>query len=168
VTDRQGLRPTGARRPGFTLLELVIVVVILAVVGAIAVPRVGESVVRSKRRAFAADLHVYTSACQQFRIERGDYPADGGSGELPDGLADYIEPHKWLDGTPLGGVWDTEKAESGITFAVGVHFYSRTGAANARGSRDMAELDAEIDDGGLKTGKFRNIRSDGYYWVVEE
>lgn len=64
-------------RRGFSLVELVIVVVIIGLIGAIAIPRLGSAAQRSKAAALQADVAVLSTAIEHFVAEHnGLYPSD--------------------------------------------------------------------------------------------
>lgn len=62
-------------RSGFTLVELLIVIVILAVLAAIAIPRFMNSGQRSKDASLKSDLKLVRNAVQIFQADTGAYPA---------------------------------------------------------------------------------------------
>ncbi len=62
-------------RSAFTLVELLIVIVILAVLAAIAIPRFMNSGQRSKDASLKSDLQLVRNAVQLFQIDNGAYPA---------------------------------------------------------------------------------------------
>jgi type II secretion system protein G len=62
-------------RKGFTLVELLIVIIIIAVLAAIAIPKFANSSQRSKEAALKADLRMYRNAIDLFRTDTGAYPA---------------------------------------------------------------------------------------------
>ena len=60
---------------GFTLVELLIVIIIIAVLAAIAIPKFANSSQRSKEAALHADLKLYRNAIELFKADTGAYPA---------------------------------------------------------------------------------------------
>ena len=68
-------------------------------------------------------------------------------------------------GTPIGGVWDTEYNDSGITSALGVHFNN---ADDARDDTFMTTIDNIFDDGDLNAGMFQKLADNRYYFIIEE
>jgi prepilin-type N-terminal cleavage/methylation domain-containing protein len=71
------MAPPSRLRPGFSLIELVIVVVIIGVIGAIAVPRTSSCAERSAESSLTADLSTLRRAIERYRAEHGgDHPTD--------------------------------------------------------------------------------------------
>lgn len=69
------IRSEQLRRKGFTLVELLIVIIIIAVLAAIAIPKFMNSSTRSKESALKADLKLYRNAVELFKNDTGAYPA---------------------------------------------------------------------------------------------
>jgi type II secretion system protein G len=59
----------------FTLVELLIVIIIIAVLAAIAIPKFANSSQRSKDAALHADLKLYRNAIELYKADTGAYPA---------------------------------------------------------------------------------------------
>ena len=158
-------RPTRRepRRTGYSLLEILLAITIIAVIASVATRRYGGHLRRSEQARFIADVQVYLQAAQMYHMDTGDYLEDSSSGAFPNGWDEYADKNKWEAGTPLGGVWDFEK-DSWVTSGFGVHFYKKPGR---KGDAYMREIDAAIDDGNLSTGSFRKLASDRYYYVLE-
>ena len=142
---------------GFTLVELLIVVMTLAILAAIVVPSFGDVPKETKQTAFINDLAVIVTACQLYHAKNGYYPDDASSGELPPGMDSWVRPNTWTRATPVGGVWDTEVS------AVGVHYTGDNGPD--LGDAYFTEIDAFFDDGSLATGAFQKIEAGRYYFV---
>ena len=63
------------RRAGFTLVELLVVIVVLAVLAAIVLPRFVGTSTRSREAALRADLKLLRNAITSFQNDTGAYPA---------------------------------------------------------------------------------------------
>ena len=64
-------------RNAFTLIELLIVVAIIAILAAIAVPNFLEAQVRSKVSRCKADMRSITTALESYAVDNNHYPPDG-------------------------------------------------------------------------------------------
>ena len=64
------------RRRGFTLMELLIVIIVIAVLAAIALPRFINSGLRSKEASLKSNLKIYRNAVQLFLNDTGAYPTN--------------------------------------------------------------------------------------------
>lgn len=70
-----GSRAWWAMRRGFTLIELIIVMAIVALLLTLAVPRYFHSIERSKEAVLRANLATTREALDKFRGDTGKFPA---------------------------------------------------------------------------------------------
>ena len=160
------LMNTCFRKPldrAFTLVEILIVVVILGILAAIVVPQFAGASQQARIGAFVTSLKTYADASEYYNARVGQYPVDGSSGQVPAGFESYVDASEWTADTPLGGVWDSEFNDSGVSAAVGVHFQ---GGSNP-GDSVMVLVDEQFDDGNLGTGLFQKLANDRYYYILE-
>jgi len=150
-----------AAAKAFTLVEILVVVVILAILAAIVIPQFASATDSARHNAFITDLNALTKAVSAYAGIHG-LPPDGSSGVMPAELSAYMNAQRYEKATTLGGVWDIETNDSGVTLAVGVHFNN----ADNPGGDVMTAIDRQIDDGDLATGGFREIDADRYYNVL--
>lgn len=68
------LQSKGALKRAFTLVELLIVIVILAVLSAIILPKFYDQSKRSKESALKADLRLLRTAITSYQTDTGYYP----------------------------------------------------------------------------------------------
>lgn len=153
--------PRAARRPttgGFTLVEIVIVVVIIGLLAALAVPALHRARFPSRQAAFFNDLRIAKDACETYALEHGGWPPDGNAG-IPPEMDEYLPPARWSSRTPIGGRGDWVQGQYGVTAGLSVRLPLQTG-------QGMTRIDGKIDDGNLDTGQFRR-RSLGFINVLE-
>ncbi len=67
-------RATGGRA-GFTLIEILLVVVIIGILVAVAMPRLGGRVQMAKKAAAEADISNIGMALRLYEVDNGNYPA---------------------------------------------------------------------------------------------
>jgi type IV pilus assembly protein PilA len=152
------------RSAGFTLVEIIIVVVILAILATIVIAQLRNLDEGAEHSVFVTNLKSFAGAAALYRAQTGDLVVDGSSGQVPSGFEDYIDTVEWTAGTPIGGVWDTEANSLGFQSLVGVHFNS----GSPKSDEYMTKVDALLDDGDLNTGGFRKLANDRFYFIVVE
>ena len=151
-------------RAGFTMVEIMIVVLIIGLLVTIAIPAFAKARRRSLQTAFINDMRIFSDASDYYTLNSGLYLEDSASGTIPAGLEEFINDSDWTRGTPIGGQWDSAYDDYGITSGIGVHF----GADPNPGDAYMIQIDAKYDDGNLNTGVFRKIDTDRYYYIIQE
>lgn len=96
------------RASGFTLLELLVVVVIIGLLAGLVAPRYFDSVSKSKTKIAKAQIESLDKALDQYRLDVGSYPtAEQGLKALntqPSGVAKWQGPYlkKDLPADPWG------------------------------------------------------------------
>ena len=149
------------RNAAFTLVEIMIVVAIIALLAAIAVPSFLRARQRTQNAKFINALRVASDAISLYAIENGGYPPDVNRGVVPPGLATYLDQSfDWTGATPIGGRWDWDFNISSVTAAVSV-------VQSSASLRQLRDIDAMWDDGDLETGRFREIGDDRYSDIVQ-
>jgi general secretion pathway protein G len=149
------------RRNGFTLVEIMIVVVIIGLLLTMAIPQFQKIRLNAKYSRFMSDVRVFAGAVETLYMESGVKPVDSGTGTIDPALAEYVREGFFTSPSPIGGRWDVESDDSGISLGVGVDGYTLT--------RDqLQELDQKYDNGDLSSGRLIEIVSNRrYYWVLE-
>lgn len=71
---------------GFTLVELMVVVVIIGILVAIAIPIYNNVTANAREKACAANIRALTGAAGMYLAEQGNYP-----GEIDDLAPNYID-----------------------------------------------------------------------------
>jgi len=88
-----------SRTPGFTLLEVLVVVAILAILAAIVVPRIMDRPDEARRVAAKADTAAIVQALKLYRLDNGNYPqTDQGLAALVQKPTTNPVPSNWKQG----------------------------------------------------------------------
>ena len=93
-------RPSSAKRTvGFTLIEVLVVVLILGILAAIIVPRIMDRPDEAKRVAAKADVGALVQALKLYRLDSGFYPTtDQGLAALVQRPSTQPVPGNWKQG----------------------------------------------------------------------
>ena len=141
------IRSTAPRATAFTLIELLIVMAIIGLLAALVGPRVFGHLGASKTKAAAAQIEMFGSALDAYRLDMGRYPStEQGLASLwekpqkEDQAAKWRGPYlrKAVDKDPWGGAW----------------VYKSPGS---HGEYDLASLGADGREGG--SGEDADINS---------
>jgi prepilin-type N-terminal cleavage/methylation domain-containing protein len=76
VSSRLSAGPASPGQAGFTLLELLVVMTIIGILAAIAIPALRDSPQRAREAALKEDLFTMRSTIDQFHGDKGYYPPD--------------------------------------------------------------------------------------------
>ena len=63
---------------GFTLIEVMLVVAIIGLLAALAIPLFDQAITKSRRASLAADAHDLYTALMRYHADHGAFPAEGG------------------------------------------------------------------------------------------
>ncbi len=77
------------KKKGFTLIELLIVVAIIGIIAAIAIPNLLNAIQRGRQKRTMADMRAIATAVEAYAVDNNRYPA-GGSGISA--VAGVVEP----------------------------------------------------------------------------
>ena len=91
------------RRAGFTLVEMLLVLVILATLAAIVIPKMAGRSQQAKVTAAATQIAAFKTALESYEVDTGAFPKGGNLGELVNSnvqgwhgpYLDRIPPDPW-------------------------------------------------------------------------
>jgi type II secretory pathway pseudopilin PulG len=139
-------------------MELSVVVFIVSVLAAVAVPALKKVQLESRSVAVANDLRIFSSAFQTYTHERGDWPSGNGSpGAFPAGMEGYLGATSWQRVSPIGGLytWDPNSTQQGERYRAVIVLTSTAGHPVSAELAQLTDLDRRVDDGDLAAGNFR-------------
>src|SRR5687768_14126805 len=77
------------KKEGFTLIELLIVVAIIGIIAAIAIPNLLNAIQRGKQKRTMADMRAIGTAVESYAVDNNQYPAGGSPVST---IASVLEP----------------------------------------------------------------------------
>ncbi|HPC83114.1 MAG TPA: prepilin-type N-terminal cleavage/methylation domain-containing protein [Thermoanaerobaculaceae bacterium] len=106
------------RQKGFTLIELLIVVAIIGIIAAIAIPNLLNAINRGRQKRTMADIRSIATAVEAYTVDNNFYPRVG-TNSARTALEHYLEPtyirripqnDGWSN--PIGWIGDTTAGNS--------------------------------------------------------
>jgi len=140
---------------GFTLVEIMVVVVIIGILATFLIPATNKSNEKTHSTVLVNDIVEYTNAFEFYNTENGQWPPNAGLNQIPTGMEDYL-PGKYTAsiGPGSGFIWLGSKATL------------RLQKPNANLSV-MVEMDKKLDDGDLSSGRFQKKGAMNYERIME-
>lgn len=144
---------------GFTLVEIMIVVVIIGLLAAIAIPAFGRVRQKAQNSRFVSDLRTFAQAFETYASVNGNWPGNAGSSVVPPGMSRDFNEANWKGRNSLGGRWNWDRNINGISAGISVTDVTVNDA-------QMQAIDAVIDNGDLTSGLFVKV-SGRFTYILE-
>jgi len=96
----------GSRRAGFTLVELVLVVVIVSILAGLAIPNFQNVVTKARAADLLGRIDVVEVAVQSYLGDNNSWPAETGAGVVPTGLINYLPENFSFTGEEFQLDWE--------------------------------------------------------------
>ncbi|MEJ2185214.1 MAG: prepilin-type N-terminal cleavage/methylation domain-containing protein [Gemmatimonadota bacterium] len=77
-------------RSGFSLVELLIVLLIIGILASLAIPTYHSMVIRARAAQVAGDLNTIKVAAYNYDADHHEWPPETAAGQVPAGLAPYL------------------------------------------------------------------------------
>lgn len=145
------LRRTTRVHAGFTLTELIAVIVVLAVLAAVAAPKFFDFRTRAAGSSMAGTFKVLRNGYFAYYRDNAAYPPDNDGSYGTFYAKPYFEYNIFERDTPIGGRWNWNNI-GGIT---DMCIYNVGASPSADLMAIMTECDRIIDDGNTATGQMR-------------
>jgi type IV pilus assembly protein PilA len=151
--------PATHRQSAFTLVEIMIVVVIIGLLAAIAIPAFSRVRQKAQNGRFLSDLRTFSQAFETYAQVNGQWPNNSGSGAIPPGMSGDFNEANWKGRNSVGGRWNWDRNINGVNAGVSTTNVTVDDA-------QMTAIDAVIDDGNLATGLFQKF-GDRFTYILE-
>ena len=139
-------RPRAAAA-GFTLVEIMVVVLIISVIASLSVP----AITRIKRKANTAvlvgDFRTFSGAFDSYAQEFGTWPAEAAAGVIPTGMSDRLNETAWQRRTPMGGKynWEGNQLHFGTRYRAAIAISAAAGAPLVLDVPQLQALETAMD-----------------------
>jgi len=131
---------------GFTLIELLIVVAIIGIIAAIAIPNLLNAIDRGKQKRTMADIRSIGTAVEAYAVDVNFYPRNQTFGTVPTTAATHIEPTFIRDAPDTDG-WGGEvyygSDTNGTEYSVRSYAKDRT-KSTANNNGKTTDFDCDI------------------------
>ncbi|OLD64478.1 MAG: hypothetical protein AUI47_05750 [Acidobacteria bacterium 13_1_40CM_2_68_5] len=129
-------------RAGFTLVELLVVVAVIGIISAIAMPNLLNALDKSKQKKTMSDVRTIGVAVEAYATDTSNYPV--GISGWPS-LKAIIDPY-FIKSPPdtdgWNNVWDAATTVTGTNYTVAS--YGRDGTPSARGGGPTTDFNCDI------------------------
>ena len=133
---------------GFTLIELLIVVAIIGIIAAIAIPNLLNAINRGRQKRTMADIRTIGTAIEAYAVDNSQYPVETAA-PIDTGLAEHIEP-TYVKRAPRNDGWNFQlRSVSTLTgYTIGGagrdKIFSNTGLVSGYTLGQTTNMDCDI------------------------
>ncbi len=152
-------------RRGFTLAEMIIVVLILGILATVAAPHIINSTEDALIQATLYDVDAFFDAAELYKAEHGRYPSDTSTFNAPGDFDGYLPVRFFKKKPPIGGdSYGWVAAQSG-TDGSGEGIATVFASSTAISQELALAVDEIYDDGNLNSGAAQ-LMSNGTIFAI--
>ncbi len=157
------------RSRAFTLVEIMVVVVIIGLLAAAALPAYRLITLRSRAASVVNDLRTFSTVFITYSLQNGRYPDDGDPQVVPPQVAGQL-PGNFSQRTPIGGVykWNFDIPADGVPAKAAIIIQAVSGNALLDDLDQLETVDKQIDDGNLATGNLQLGSTNSLVFIIEK
>ncbi len=167
-------RPSNSNRSptrAFTLVEMAVVITLIGVLAAIAIPAYRHIALRSKAAAVINDIRTFSTTFITYNTQNGHWPASPGTpGQIPIEVQDAVSAPFALP-TPIGGYynWENDDTSNGFHVTAAISIVS-TGTSTMSDDLDLLQMinDLMESDGDLNSGSVRLGSTNNLVFIIEQ
>ncbi len=138
-----------SKQKGFTLIELLIVVAIIGIIAAIAIPNLLNAIDRGKQKRTMADMRSVGTACESYAVDNNFYPKGmsnvGAAGVSTHVSPIYIKTVPTTDG--WNNVWHIDSTSTGSQYTVSSYAKDNAVGTNPGGQTQDFNCDIVFANG---------------------
>ena len=130
------------RAEGFTLIELLIVVAIIGIIAAVAIPNLMNAVDKSRQKRTMSDQRSISTALEAYAVDTARYPLGTSSWAA---LKPVVNPHFIRDPPDVDGWnngWDAATTADGSEYTISS--LGKDGVAGSRAGGPTTDFDCDI------------------------
>ena len=164
------ITPLSRRRSrAFTLVEIMVVVVIIGLLAAAALPAYRLITIRSRATTVVNDLRTFSTVFITYSLQNGRYPDDGDPQVVPPQVAGQL-PGNFTQRTPIGGVykWNFNVPADGVPAKAALIIQAESGNPIMDDLDQLEAVDKQIDDGDLATGNLLLGSTNSLVFIIEK